>query len=337
MKDDALVNIHDLTLDFETIDGTLKVLQGVNVHIGEGEVVGVVGETGCGKSVMAKTLLGILPIPPGRILKGEVYFIGQDLLKTNRANREWLKQKVAYIPQDPMASLNPVFSIGTLMVDMIVWNLSGHQLTHYLWKRRRRTVREAAEKHAAELLDKVHIPDPKSLLNKYPMELSGGMRQRVLLALALRGEPRLLVADEPTTALDATIQKRIVLLIQEKIEEENMSGLYITHNLGVARIICNRTYVMYAGTVVESGRTSELLDRPIHPYTRGLVNSIPKLTGESFRGIAGRVPDYLRPPTGCRFHPRCEGNLEICSKEAPALIPVGKDRFVACWLFQEPS
>ena len=334
MKDDLIVDIQDLTLDFETIDGTLKVLQGVNVRIEQGEVVGIVGETGCGKSIMAKTLLGILPMPPGCIRRGEVYFLGQDLLKTNRANRELLKQKVAYIPQDPMASLNPVFSIGTLMVDMIVWNRSGQRLGHYLWQRRRRSSREMAEIHAAELLDKVHIPDPKSILRKYPMELSGGMRLRVLLAMALRGEPRLLVAVEPTTALDTTIQKRIVFLIQEKIEEEKLSGLYITHNLGVARIVCNRTYVMYAGTVVETGKTSGLLDRPLHPYTRGLLNSIPKLTGEPFRGIVGRVPDYLFPPSGCRFHPRCERKVEICPQEAPKLIQVEKDRFVACWLFR---
>ncbi len=333
MKDDLIVDIQDLTLDFETLDGTLKVLQGVNVRIEQGEVVGIVGETGCGKSIMAKTLLGILPMPPGRVRRGEVFFLGQDLLKASRTNRELLKQKVAYIPQDPMASLNPVFSIGTLMVDMIVWNGSGQRLGRYLWQRRKRSFREMGENHAAELLDRVHIPDPKSILRKYPMELSGGMRQRVLLAMALRGEPRLLVADEPTTALDMTIQKRIVFLIQEKIEEEKLSGLYITHNLGVARIVCNRTYVMYAGTVVETGKTAGLLDRPLHPYTRGLVNSIPKLTGEPFRGIVGRVPDYLSPPAGCRFHPRCDRKTEICSQEAPKLVQVEEDRFVACWLF----
>ena len=334
MKEDAIVDIRDLTLDFETIDGTLKVLQGVNILIEQGEVVGIVGETGCGKSIMAKTLLGILPMPPGRVRRGEVRFLGQDLLKMNQTSRELLKQKIAYIPQDPMASLNPVFSIGTLMVDMIVWNWSGQRLAEYLWKRRRGSIRERGEAHAAELLDRVHIPDPRSILAKYPLELSGGMRQRVLLAMALRGEPKLLVADEPTTALDATIQKRIVFLIQEKIEEEKLSGLYITHNLGVARIVCGRTYVMYAGTVVETGKTGALLDRPLHPYTRGLVNSIPKLTGEPFRGIVGRVPDYLSPPTGCRFHPRCDRKEEICSEEAPKLIQVEEDRFVACRLFR---
>jgi oligopeptide transport system ATP-binding protein len=159
------------------------------------------------------------------------------------------------------------------------------------------------------------------------------MRQRVLLAMALRGNPELLVGDEPTTALDATIQKRMVSLIQEKINEGGMSGLYITHNLGVARIICNRTYVMYAGTVVETAYTSELLDRPLHPYTRGLMNSIPRLTGKPFKGIDGQVPDYLSPPPGCRFHPRCDQRLTICSKEAPQFFRVEEDRFAACWLY----
>lgn len=333
MKNDLIVNISDLRLEFETIDGVLKVLQGVSIDISSGEVVGIVGETGCGKSVMAKTLLGIVPMPPARVRDGRVCFLGQDLLRVNRTSRELLKQQIAYIPQDPMASLNPVFSIGTPMVDMIIWNLSGHRLGHYLWKRRDRTLRKRAEDYAAELLGKVHIPDPKSILRKYPMELSGGMNQRVLLAMALCGKPKLLVADEPTTALDTTIQKRTVFLIQEKIEEEKMSGLYITHNLGVARIICNRTYVMYAGTVVESGGTSELLGHPSHPYTKGLVKSIPKLTGEPFEGIAGRFPDYLSPPSGCRFHPRCDQSMEICTHEAPRLIQLESGRSVACWLF----
>jgi oligopeptide/dipeptide ABC transporter ATP-binding protein len=334
MKNDTIIEIRDLTVDFETIDGVSKVLQGVNLIIQQGEVVGVVGETGCGKSVTAKTLLGILPIPPARVRSGEIYFLGDNLLKIDKTKRELVKRKVAYVPQDPMASLNPVFSIGSLMVDMIIWNMSDNKLSTYLWKRRKKTLRGMAENYAMELLEKVRIPNPKSLLGKYPMELSGGMRQRVLLAMALRGNPKLLVADEPTTGLDATIQKRMLFLIQEKIDEEELSGLYVTHNLGVARIICNRTFVMYAGTVVESGITPELLERPLHPYTKGLVNSIPRLTGEQFRGIDGQVPDYLAPPSGCRFHPRCDRKLEICSQEAPQLIQTDENRSVACWLYE---
>jgi len=220
------------------------------------------------------------------------------------------------------------------MVDMIIWSWSKYKLSRYLWNRRKKDSIRKAENYAAELLDKVYIPAPRSILRSYPIELSGGMRQRVLLAMALRGNPELLVADEPTTALDATVQKRMLFLIQEKIREGRMSGLYITHNLGVARLICNRTYVMYAGMVVEIARTPELLDRPLHPYTIGLVNSIPRLTGKPFKGIDGHVPDYLVPPSGCRFHPRCVQKMDTCSQEAPKLFEVEKDRFVACWRYQ---
>jgi oligopeptide/dipeptide ABC transporter ATP-binding protein len=333
MKENIIVKIEDLVVHFKTIDGVLKVLQGVNLVVHEGEVVGIVGETGCGKTISAKILLGILPIPPAIIKNGKVIFLSQDLLKTNQTDREALKQKIGYIPQDPTASLNPVFSIGTLMVDMILWKRSGQHLGDYLWKRRETSQKKMAETYAAELLDKVHIAAPKSILNKYPVELSGGMRQRVLLAMALIGSPSLLVADEPTTALDVTIQKSLLHLLQEKVKEERLSGLYITHNLGVARAICQRTYVMYAGSVVENGVTSEMLDQPLHPYTKGLVNSIPKLTGEQFQGIDGQVPDYLNPPPGCRFHPRCDRRMEICFREFPEMTQVKENRSVVCWLY----
>jgi oligopeptide/dipeptide ABC transporter ATP-binding protein len=333
MKDELLVALRDLTISFHTLDGVERVLQGVNLVIHPSEIVGLVGETGCGKSITAKILLGILPIPPAVIERGEVRFLDKDLLTINKGEREILKQYITYVPQDPMTSLNPVFSIGTFMVDMIIWRMSKQKLSQYLWKRRNKNLKDIAEKYAVELLNKVHIPEPGAILSRYPSELSGGMRQRVLLAMALSGSPRLLVADEPTTALDATIQKRTILLIQEKVQEEKLSGLYITHNLGVARIICDRTYVMYAGTVVESAKTLELLDRPLHPYTQGLVNSIPSLTERPFKGIAGQVPDYLNPPSGCRFHPRCNRGMKVCSLEVPKLRQIEKTRLVACWLY----
>jgi oligopeptide/dipeptide ABC transporter ATP-binding protein len=333
MKENIIVKIEDLVVHFKTIDGVLKVLQGVNIVVHESEVVGIVGETGCGKTVTAKLLIGILPMPPAIVENGKVFFLGKDLLKTNRTDREALKQNIGYIPQDPTASLNPVFSIGTLMVDMIIWRRSGQHLGDYLWKRREKSQTKKAETYATELLDKVYIAAPKSILKKYPVELSGGMRQRVLLAMALIGSPSLLVADEPTTALDVTIQKSLLHLLQEKVKEERLSGLYITHNLGVARAICHRTYVMYAGSVVENGVTSEMLDQPLHPYTKGLVNSIPKLTGEQFQGIDGQVPDYLNPPPGCRFHPRCDRRMEICSRKFPEMTHVKENRSVVCWLY----
>ena len=333
MSQDLIVEVRNLSVDFETIDGALKVIREVSFKVQEGEVVGVVGETGCGKSVTAKVLLGILPSPPARIRSGEVHFLGRNLLTIPPDERELLKQKIAYIPQDPTGSLNPVFSIGTLMIDMIVWRMSGQSLTTYLRKKRSSLVIAQAENHAAEVLAKLYIPDPRSILRKYPMELSGGMKQRVLLAMALSGQPKILIADEPTTALDATTQKRTLHLIREKMEEEKLAGLYITHNLGVARTFCHRTYVMYGGTVVESGPTGELLDHPLHPYTKGLVHSIPRLSGRPFKGIDGQIPDYLNPPPGCRFHPRCEARMEVCSQEVPQLVETGGERRAACWLF----
>lgn len=334
MKFSKIVTIHDLTIHFVTIDGIIKVSNSVNLDIGEGEIVGLVGETGCGKSIIAKALLGILQTPPARIISGEIHFLGKNLFKISKQEREVMKHKVGYIPQDPMTSLNPVFTVGEILVDNIVWQMSNMSLLHYLSQRRLKRKRRLAEERARELLNKVHIPDPQTMLSKYPIELSGGMRQRVLIAMSLAGNPVLLVADEPTTALDVTIQKVILRLLLEKIREEKLSGLYITHDLGVARAICNRTYVMYAGTVVETAETPVLLDNPLHPYTRGLVNSIPKLSGESYQGIPGSVPDYFNPPRGCRFSPRCDNKLQDCSKEKPEIREVKKGHFVACKLFE---
>ena len=334
MKEEPVVDIRGLTVDFKTIDGTLRVVQGVRLTIGEGEVVGIVGETGCGKSVTAKVLLGILPTPPGMIDSEGVFLSGQNILQCPSTERELLKQKIAYIPQDPTSSLNPVFTIGTLMVDMIIWRKCGQKMSQYFWRRRNKKAVQEAEAYSAELLKKIYIPDPEAVLHKYAIELSGGMKQRVLLAMALSGNPKVIIADEPTTALDATTQKRILLLIQEKIQEGRLAGLYITHNLGVARMFCQRTYVMYGGMVVETGRTQELLESPLHPYTRGLVSSIPKLSGVEFKGIDGQIPDYLSPPPGCRFHPRCIQRMNICSEDAPPMFPAENNRSVACWLYR---
>jgi len=328
-----IVSIQNLAVDFYSIDGISKVIDGISIYINQGEVVGLVGETGCGKSVTAKTLLGILPMPPGRIRQGDIFFLDQNLFNIRKAERDVLKQEFAYIPQDPMTSLNPVFTIGTTMLDLIIWKKSQNKIFKYLLNRRKRFLIKEAMNYASDLLEKVHLSKPISILRKYPIELSGGMRQRVLLATAMIGKPKLFVADEPTTALDVTIQKGYIYLIKENVMREELSGLYITHNLGVARILCNRIYVMYAGRIVESGRTSELLDYPIHPYTKGLVNAIPKITGEEFQPINGHIPDYLNPPKGCRFHPRCHHRMEVCSHIAPNIIEVKPRHFVSCWLY----
>jgi oligopeptide/dipeptide ABC transporter ATP-binding protein len=263
-------------------------------------------------------------------VNGRILFREKDLLRMSLRDRQRFKEKVAYIPQDPMTSLNPVFPVGTTLVDAIIWKQCRQSLLRYLSARRFGPARRQAGELAAGLLDKVHIPDPQGILRRYPVQLSGGMRQRVLLAVALIGKPELLVADEPTTALDVTIQKRILQLIQEKVREEKLSSLYITHDLGVARYLCDRIYVMYAGTVMESGPAGAMLGKPLHPYTAGLIRSIPKLTGERFDGIPGQVPDYLHLLPGCRFHPRCEGKMDQCSREEPQMIEVEPDRWVSC-------
>lgn len=328
----TVLGIAKLKIHFDTIDGTAEVLDDVCLSVNEAEVVGLVGETGCGKSVTAKTILGSLPMPPGKVLDGKILFFGDDLLRLDKRDRHRvMSEKMSYIPQDPMTSLNPVFTVGEQMGDLIRWQ--GRRRIGPLEFLGLRRGRHNSVAKAVQLLDRVEIPAPKEIVRRYPIELSGGMRQRVLIAMALIGRPSLLIADEPTTALDVTIQKGILKLIEEKVEEEELSVLYITHNLGVARRLCNRIYVMYGGTIAETARTKDLLKAPMHPYTCGLIRSIPKLTGDEFKGIDGRIPDYIDPPTGCRFHPRCPQVMEICEQEKPELVKVEEDRLVACHLF----
>lgn len=328
----TILSVEGLKVHFDIIDGTAKVLDGIEFSIREGEVVGLAGETGCGKSVTAKIILRSLPMPPARIPDGKVFFLGNSLLGLNR--EEWYQvmgKKLSYIPQDPMTSLNPVFTVQEQMGDLIRWH--GRRRTSPLEFMRLLRRRNNPVVRVVELLDRVKIPAPKETMRRYPVELSGGMQQRVLIAMALIGHPSLLIADEPTTALDVTTQKAILELIEEKVKEEELSVLYITHDLGVARRLCDRICVMYAGTIVEAARSEDLLDNPKHPYTLGLINSIPKLTGGEFKGIDGRIPDYIDPPPGCRFHPRCLQVMEICRQEKPKPVKVGEDHLVACHLF----
>jgi len=330
-----ILRVTDLRVHFNIFDGEAKVLNGVSLRIGEGETVALVGETGCGKSVTIKTILRILPIPPAQIVDGQIIYKGTDLLRTGNEEFHALRGKeISLIPQEPMASLNPVFTIEEQFVELIMWQ-GRYKVSwpEWLYKKFDRAERKAAWEKALELLTRMNIPDPKRILRGYPLELSGGMSQRVLIAMALAGQPSLLIADEPGTALDVTTQEQILELMKERVQKENLSVLYITHNLGVAREMTERIYVMYAGEIVETGTTRELFRAPRHPYTQGLLASIPKLTGGVVKGIDGRIPDYVDPPLGCRFHPRCERAFDTCRELRPSLVETAPGHQVACHLY----
>jgi oligopeptide/dipeptide ABC transporter ATP-binding protein len=287
-----------------------------------------VGETGCGKSITAKAVLGLLPVPPTRIVSGEILFHAEDLLRLSETDMGKIRgNKIAMIFQDPMTYLNPVFSIEKQLVDVI--------RSHAAHGDARVSKREALDK-AVELLDAVRIPNPRTRIKDFPHEFSGGMRQRVLIAMALSGAPEILIADEPTTALDVTIQAQILRLIRELVQRFHHSVLLISHDLGVVASVCRRVAVMYAGNIVELTTTGRLFEHPSHPYTSGLLQSIPNLTRrkETLRGIRGSIPNFIQPPGGCRFHPRCDHAMEICREVKPVLNEIQEDHHVACFLFE---
>jgi len=344
MSNDLLVEIKDLRLNFRTFDGVSKVLNGVNLKMWRGDILGLVGETGCGKTMTALSIARLVPCPPGEIVGGEVLFEGENVLeKTDEEMRLLRAQKLAMIFQDPTTSLNPVFTIGDQMIDIIgsrrdtskasrlgMLGGLGNLLPDV------RQLRRWARERALEVLRRVGIADASKRMSDYPHQFSGGMRQRVLIATALSGTPTLLIADEPTTALDVSIQAQILRLIQELVEELNLSVLLITHNLGVVAKMCQKVAVMYAGVVVEYASALDIFKKPKHPYTVGLMRAIPTYgtkKGE-IQGIPGSVPDLLNPPPGCRFHPRCEHALPRCSEEPPPPpIEISADHVVSCFLY----
>lgn len=335
---DPLLEVSDLRVDFTTYDGRARVINGIDLHVKEGETVAIVGESGCGKSVTAKTIMGMLPQPPGEV-DGELRHRGRELLGDRTAHKRVKAESMGMIFQDPMTSLSPVFTVGEMMRDVSTYqskaNVGWLEVARSVLGRRH-TDEAAMRERSIELLDRLRIPDPEGILERYPVELSGGMRQRVLIAMALLGEPEFLIADEPTTALDVTVQDQILDLLTEQIEHEGLSMLYITHNLGVARRIADRIYVMYAGEIAEVGTRDEILDEPLHPYSRGLIDSVPKLTAFDREGIDGLLPDYTTPPTGCRFHPRCPAAMEgTCEVEKPPLYEPANGHKVACYLYDE--
>ncbi|MDH7508043.1 MAG: ABC transporter ATP-binding protein [Methanomassiliicoccales archaeon] len=431
-QDEVLLEIENLYTNFYTYQGVVKALDGINLTIKKGEAFGLVGETGCGKSVTANCILRLIPSPPGKIEKGSVFFgmpsevrqkrieLLQKIAEIQSSDKENGKKKeledakkelekirkeydllsksitymqkirgkyISMIFQEPMSSLNPVFTAGEQIaenfllherqelskavlenIEMEIKEIKSTKsslrilrlpiLAYYkrvyktmnkkpdalsvrflsripILRRYQKPLKQEALRRAEEMLKLVRIPDPKNVLKSYPHELSGGMQQRVTIAMALACKPRLLIADEPTTALDVTIQAQILKLMKDLQLQTGTSILLITHNLGVVAETCERVGVMYAGVMAEVGPVRSIFKEPLHPYTQGLMNSIPKLTTEGRRLdiIPGNVPNLVHPPSGCRFHPRCQFAMEVCKKEKPPMIEVRPEHFVACHLY----
>jgi len=322
----ALLSVKNLRTNFYSAGKTIRALDGVSFDIEEGGSFGLVGETGCGKSVTALSILRLIPFPPGKIVGGEIHFRGRNLLDlTEEEIRSVRGKEISMIFQEPMTSLNPVFRIGDQMMEVIM-------LHQGLGKS------QAFEK-AIEMLELVHMPEARKVMKQFPHQLSGGMRQRAMIAMELSCRPFLLIADEPTTALDVTIQAQILRLIKEMEREFHSSILLITHDLGVIVEICDRVAVMYAGSIVEQAGVEEIFEDPKHPYTKGLWGAIPRIDEEReiLAVIPGTVPDLSHPPTGCKFNPRCSHRFDPCDRIPPPLSQISPGHFVACFLYGEEN
>ena len=329
MTAEPLLSVRSLSVDFWSYGRRSQVLRDVSLDVPAHRHVALVGESGCGKSVTMRAIVGILASPPARIASGAILFDGRDLLRLRPREREALRgTAMSMVFQDPMTSLNPVFTIGDQM---------GTILRYADRRLGRARSRSARLKRVHEVLAQVRMPDPERIAQSFPIMLSGGMRQRVLIAMALLSEPRLLIADEPGTALDVTTQAQILKLLRDLVEDRGLALLMITHNLGVVREAADTVYVMYAGSVVEHGPTAELFARPRHPYTRALIDCVPKLSGDAtFRGIDGSLPDYAAPPPGCRFAPRCSLATGACSRP-PEDRSVDAEHYAACWRLEDAA
>lgn len=324
MAEDVLLRVKDLATHFKTEEGIVKAVDGVDFEVRRGEVLGVVGESGCGKSMTSMSILRLVPKPQGQIVRGELMFDGIDLLKLSEEEMRKIRgNSISLISQDPMTSLNPVLTIGEQIMEAI-------QLHQGLDK-------QAAKNKAIEMLRKVGIPSPEKRVDEYPHQFSGGMRQRAIIAMALSCEPKLLIADEPTTALDVTIQAQILDLMREIKEKENAGIIFITHDMGVVAEMCDFVCVMYAGKVVEAADVFTLFKTPAHPYTEGLLKSIPRLDDvkERLDPIDGQPPSLSKLPPGCSFAPRCPEAQDICRKQEPELKQVGVNQFARCLMRDE--
>ena len=322
--DEPILRLENLHTAFHTKAGEVQAVRGVTFDVAQGEIVGVVGESGCGKSVTAASILRVLPENAWHS-EGRILFMGRDLLTLSPNQMRAVRgRQISMIFQDPMTSLSPLMRIGRQIEEAILQSIDG-------------VTRAKARERALDMLRRVHIPDPESRYNCYPHELSGGMRQRVMIAIALSCQPKLVIADEPTTALDVTIQKQILLLLKEMCREMNLSVIFITHDLGVVAELCDRVVVLYGGLVVEEGGVIEVFEEPAHPYTMGLLASIPTLTqekGKRLQPIPGSPPDLLAPPSGCPFAARCRYARRLCQKAMPEAERLSPTHYGKCHLLR---
>ncbi|MFE4670084.1 ABC transporter ATP-binding protein [Streptomyces sp. NPDC056716] len=319
-----LLEVRDLHVEFKTREGVAKAVNGVSYGVDAGETLAVLGESGSGKSVTAQAVMGILDMPPGRITGGEIRFQGRDLLRLKESERRRVRgAQLAMIFQDALSALNPVLCVGDQLGEMFIVH--------------RGMSRKDARARAVELMDRVRIPGAAERVKQYPHQFSGGMRQRIMIAMALALEPALIIADEPTTALDVTVQAQVMELLADLRRELDMGLILITHDLGVVADVADRIAVMYAGRIVEQAPVHDIYQAPAHPYTRGLLDSIPRLDqkGQELYAIKGLPPNLLDIPPGCAFHPRCPLAQDVCRTDVPPLYQVAADRVSACHFWRE--
>jgi oligopeptide transport system ATP-binding protein len=325
MTDEVILQVKDLKTYFTVDEGLVKAVDGVSFDLHKGETLGIVGESGSGKSVTNLSIINLIPTPPGKIAGGEVLYRGQDLLKIPAHDLRKIRgNKVSMIFQDPMTSLNPFLKVSTQMIETIVL----HQGLD----------KKAAKEKAIEMLKLAGIPAPEKRIDQYPHQFSGGMRQRVMIAMGLSCNPEILIADEPTSALDVTIQAQILELMQDLTKKLGTAVILITHSLGVVAGMCDTLCVMYAGRIVERGRTEDIFEKPMHPYTMGLIKSVPRLdreNAERLYSIEGQPPNVIDLPDCCPFYPRCDKAKDICKKKYPAVAQAENGRAVSCWLYAE--
>ncbi|HYF84551.1 MAG TPA: ABC transporter ATP-binding protein [Clostridia bacterium] len=319
---DRLLELKDLEVSFDTYAGEVKAVRGVSFHLDKGEAIAIVGESGCGKSVTAQSIMRLIPSPPGRVKNGSIMFNDKEILKLSEREMQVIRgSEIGMIFQDPMTSLNPTMSIGKQIMEGLI--------------KHRHLSKSQANEEALKMLKLVNIPNAERRMKQYPHEFSGGMRQRAMIAIALACNPKLLIADEPTTALDVTIQAQIIDLMQDLQKELNTAIILITHDLGVVADMAQRILVMYAGKIIESGTLDDIFYRPHHPYTWGLLKSVPRLDAkqkENLMPIDGTPPDLFAPPVGCGFAARCEYCMSICKEMQPEFLQVADGHHSACWL-----